>query len=793
MFKNYLTTAWRSLGKNKSFSVLNILGLSVGLAATCLILLWVQQELTFDRGYKNTDRLYQVFNRDVSNGVPYTFVSTPNPMGPALKTGYPEIEDVTRVSVDQFLVANKERQFKPEGLFVDEGFVAMFGFPVIAGDRSGMLKNAGDIFITESLAAKLYGSNDAVGKLLTLNDTNTLRVAAVIKNAPADTRFQFEFLLPWAYYDQLYGIRTSWTGNNVRTYVMLKKNADPVAAANKIKHITAEHTVGEHTTKKLTQFLHPAGRWHLYSKSENGALTDGAIVKVRIFIAVAILMILIACINFINLTTARTERKAREVGVRKVAGARKSGLILQFLGESTFLSLLSGAVAVVVLLLALPAFNELIGSRLQLDFTNFRLWLFFAGIILLTGVGAGLYPAFYLSSFSPAKVLKGRIVTEKGKMSLRKILVVAQFAFAIALIICTLVIKKQMTFAQQRELGYNKEQLLFSPVEGMAAKNYSLIKQALQQSGAVISVSGSQNPVTGFLPNYYGFRWEGSSVNDENTSFYLFNADEGFTKTFGTKIIAGRDIDVRRFPTDSSAVLLNEAALKLLNLKDPLGKRIWRAYGDLDLHVVGVVKNYISGSPYSDIQPMMILGPNPDFGVATLHYKLNPANSVQENIARIGAIFKQYNPGYPFEYRFTDQDYANKFAAEQNLGILIGLFAALSIFIACLGLLGLAAYMAETRYKEIGIRKVLGASVSGILLLLTKDFIRPIVIALLVAGPVAWWVMNKWLQEYSYRTHIGWAVFMVAGSLVLSIALVTIISQTIRVALSNPSKALRSE
>ncbi|SDE14554.1 duplicated orphan permease [Niabella drilacis] len=793
MFNNYFKTAWRSLGKNKAFSVLNILGLSVGMAATCLILLWVQQELSFDREYANTDRLYQVYNRDVDNGAPYTYAATPNPMGPALKAGYPEIEDVTRVSGEQFLIANQERQFKPEGLFVDEGFVSMFGFPVMTGDRRGLLRNPGDIFITRSLARKLYGSDDAVGKLLTLNDSNTLRVAAVLENAPAGTRFRFEFLLPWAYYDKLYGVRTSWTGNNVRTYVLLRKNADPAAADRKIKNITAEHTTGESTTKKLTQFLHPAQRWHLYSKSENGALTDGAIGKVRIFMAVALLMIIIACINFVNLSTARTAHKAREVGVRKVAGARRSGLVLQFLSESICLSLLSGVLAIAGLLLALPAFNGLIESRLQLHFTDFRLWLFFGGIILLTGVGAGLYPALYLSSFVPVKVLKGAGTTGKGRIGIRKILVVTQFAFAIALITCTLIIKKQMKYAQQRETGYNKELLLFSPIEGMAKKNYALIKQALLKSGAVTTVAGSQNPVTGFLPNYYGFHWEGSTERDENTSFYLFNADEAFTKTFGTKIIAGRDMDIERFPTDSTAVLLNEEAVKLLHLKDPVGKRIWRGAGDLDLHIVGVVKNYISGSPYGNIQPMMILGANPALGVATLHYKLDPANPVQENIARIAAIFKRYNPGYPFEYRFADQDYAEQFAGEQNLSRLIGLFAALSIFIACLGLFGLAAYMAETRYKEIGIRKVLGASVPGILLLLTKDFIRPIVTALLVAAPVAWWIMNRWLQEYSYRTAIGWTVFLAAGSVVLCVALITIVSQTIRAALSNPSKALRSE
>ena len=793
MFKNYFKTVWRGLWKNKSFMILNVMGLSIGMAATFLILLWVQEELSFDRGYKNTDRLYQVYNRDVNDGVAYTFSSTPNPMGPALKLGYPEIEDVSRTGRDQFLIANKDRQFKPEGMFVDEGFVPMFGFPVIDGDKSGRLKNPGDIYITESLARKLYGNEDAVGKLLTLNDTNTLKVAAVLKDIPSNTSFQFEFLLPWASYDKLYGLYTSWTAYNVRTYVLLKKNADLGQVNAKIKHITAEHTAKEHTTKELTQFLHPAKRWHLYSKSEGGMLTDGAINKVRIFIMVAVLMIVIACINFINLTTARTERKAREVGVRKVAGAGKSGLVVQFLSESIFLSLLSGIIAVIILLLALPAFNRLIESDLRLNFGDSRFWLFFTGIIMLTGVGAGLYPALYLSSFSPVKVLKGRLTVARGKLSLRKVLVVTQFAFAIALIICTLIVKKQMKYAQEREVGYNKEQLLFSPIEGQASKNYQLIKRELLQNGAVTTVSGSQNAITGYAPNYYGFQWEGSTEQDEKTSFYLFNADESFTKTFGTKIIAGRDIDVQKFPTDSTAVLLNEEAVKVLRLKDPVGKKIGRAYGDLDLHIVGVVKKFISGSPYEHMLPMMILGPNPNFSIATLHYKLNPSRPVRENLAAVEAVFKKYNPGYPFEYTFVDQEYAKKFFSEQHLGILIGLFSALSIFIACLGLFGLAAYMAETRFKEIGIRKVLGASVTEILLLLSKDFVKPILIALLIAAPLAWWVMNKWLQEYSYRTTISASAFILSGGVILLVAMITIITQTLRAAVTNPSKAIRSE
>ncbi|WP_018629409.1 ABC transporter permease [Niabella aurantiaca] len=791
MIKNYFKTAWRSLWKNRSFTILNVLGLSVGMAATCMILLWVQQELRFDRWYKNTDRLYQVYNRDVSSGVAYTYSSTPNPMGPVLKTDYPEIEDVSRTAEGQFLIANKDRQFKPGGLFVDAGFVSMFGFQVLEGDASGLLENPGDIFITEALAGKLFGKGDAVGRLLTLNDSLSLKVAAVLKDVPAASRFRFEFLLPWATCIRLYGQYPNWTGNNVRTYVLLKPGVPAAVVGSKIKRVTAEHVPGDHTLRELTQFLHPASKWHLYSKSENGQLTDGAITKVRVFVLVALLMIIIACINFINLTTARTGRRAKEVGVRKVAGARKPLLVLQFLNESILLALLSGVIAVFLLSMGLPVFNRLIGADLKLNFGDFRLWFFFLGIILMTGAGAGLYPAFYLASFSPVKVLKGGLQNNHGSFSLRKLLVVTQFAFAIALIICTLIIKKQMRYAQDRALGYNKDQLLFSPVEGDAQKNYLLIKQALLQSGAVTTVSGTQNPITGFAPNYYGFHWEGSTERDAKSGFYLFNTDGAFTKTFGTKIIAGRDIDASRFPADSTAVLLNEKAVQLLHLKDPVGKKIWR--DDMSLTIVGVVKNYVSGSPYSNTLPVMILGPHPNFSIGTLHYKLNPARPVQENIAAVTAVFKKYNPGYPFEFHFVDQEYAKKFASEEELGTLIGLFSALSIFIACLGLFGLAAYMAETRFREIGIRKVLGASASGIIGLLAKDFIVPMLIALAIASPIAWWLMHQWLQGYSYRTDIGWLVFLIAGMVVFGVALITIVSQTIRAALSNPSKALRSQ
>lgn len=667
----------------------------------------------------------------------------------------------------------------------------MFGFPVLEGDPSGNLKKPGDIFITASLAKKLFGSRDAVGKMLRMNDSLSLKVAAVLQDPPRAGSFRFEFLLPWVTYTKLYGIYSSWTGNNVKTYVLLKPGISAPVVNNKISKITATHIPENNTVKDLTQFLHPASKWHLYSKSENGQLTDGAITKVRIFVLVALFMILIAAINFVNLTTARTERKAKEVGIRKVAGAGRSSLIFQFLSESVLLAFLSGIVAVLLVLIALPAFNQLIEADLKLNFTDYRLWVAFFGIVLLTGLGAGLYPAFYLSSFLPVKVLKGRPGNSHGNFSLRKLLVVTQFVFAIALIICTLIVKKQMNYAQERALGYNKDQLLFSPIEGDAQKNYRLIKQALLQSGAVTTVSGSQNPITGRAPNYYGFHWEGSTTSDEKSSFYIFNTDGNFTATFGTTILAGRDIDVAKFPTDSTAVLLNEQAVKLLRLSDPVGKKIWR--DDISLTVVGIVKNYISGSPYANIQPMMILGPNPNFGIGTLHYKLNPAKPVQENIDAIKSVFKKYNPGYPFEFHFADEAYAKKFSDEKQLGILIGLFSALSIFIACLGLFGLAAYMAETRFKEIGVRKVLGASISGILVLLSKDFVRPVIVALLVAVPVSGWIMNRWLQGYSYRTTVGWTAFIIAGGIVLLVAVTTIIAQTLRAAVTNPSKALRSE
>ncbi|GAA4300285.1 ABC transporter permease [Compostibacter hankyongensis] len=791
MFGNYLKTAWRSLRRSKSFSFINIGGLAIGMAATVFILLWVRNELTFDRYYPDTDRLYQVFNRQTSNGETHAWSSSPGPMAPALKSDYPEVEGAVRTMGAGFLLEAQDKKLKAGGMFVDPGFISMFSFPMTAGKAGLALDNIDHIVITETLAKKLFGNGTAVGQRIRLANRDDFMVSGVLKDLPSNTRFQFEYLLPWSYSEKIYGKEDSWTANNVRTYVLLKKGASLEQLSRKIKDITV--TRGGLKGVQLTQFLYPARRWHLYEKEENGQMVGGTIEKVKLFCIIAGFILLIACINFMNLSTARSEKRAREVGIRKVAGAPKSVLIVQFMTEGLLLSGIAGVIAFLLVWFLLPAYNKLLGMRLSLNMGGAGFLVSLLGLILVTGLLAGSYPAFFLSSFSPTKVLKGTFRGTGKLITPRKALVVVQFTFAIALIVSTGIVYRQIKYVQDRDAGYDRDQLLYSSLEGKSGQNFELIKRDLLSSGSVTSVTKSMGPVTDWTSNMWGYEWNGSTREEAQLSFDVFSTDADFARTMGTKIIKGRDIDVHSYPTDSTAILLNETAVKVMHLKDPIGQTVKRI-GEENWHVVGVVKDFIVGSPYDDIPPMIIMGPSSEWSwFNAMHYRLNPSRPVKENLSEIERIFKKYNPEYPFEYHFTDESYAAKFRTEQTTGALAILFSVLAIFISCLGLFGLAAYMAETRIKEIGVRKVLGASVANITVLLSRDFLKLVLVSIIIASPVAWWVMHQWLQSFTYREQISLWIFIVSGAAAITIALATVGFQSVKAATANPVKSLRAE
>lgn len=786
MIRNYLKIALRNLLKNKGFSFINVIGLSVGMASAILILLWIKHEIDYDQFHEKKDRIFEAWNKDTFSGELHCWNTTPKIFARTVERDFPEIEQATRVSWPrQYLFSIGEKRLTVQGNFVDSNFLNMFSFPLLKGDPDLVLKDMFNIVLTEKCAKNLFGNEEPMGKTIRINDKDNFTVTGILKDLPNNTRFKFDYILPWAYARKQGDDDESWGNNSTRNYVLLKPNASLASLEPKLRYIKRKYDKDEKTNE---MFLYPISRWRLYSRFENGKEDGGLIDFVKMFAVIAAFILLIACINFMNLSTARSEKRAKEVGIRKVVGANKASLIGQFLGESILIAFLAGLVALLIVQLSLPAFGKLTDKILFIDYGNIYFWLLFIGFIIFTGVIAGSYPAFYLSAFKPVKVLKGTFLKSNRVVTPRKVLVVLQFTFAIILIICTTIVKEQIQHARNRDTGYDKENLVFHSLTGDLRKNFPLLKNELLASGVASAVVKTSSPITQGWSDSWGFEWEGKAVDDK-TDFDRFCAEDDLGKTIGLQFVQGRDFNLKEFPTDSSGMILNESAVKAMGFKDPIGKIV--KDGDKPYHVVGVIKDFILQSPFQPMKPMVIEGANGYFNI--IHMKLNNRTATADNLKRAEAIFKKYNPQYPFEYKFVDEDYASKFKSEQRTGTLAALFSGLTIFISCLGLFGLAAYMAESRIKEIGVRKVLGASVTGITTLLSKDFVSLVVIAFVAASPVAWWFMHNWLQSYPYRVTIEWWIFAFAAILSILIALITVSYHAIRAATANPVKSLRTE
>lgn len=794
MFKNYFKIAFRNLWRNKRFSAINIFGLAIGMASAILILLWIQNETSMERFHQKGDRIYMMYNRDKDpEGKAWAWENTPKILAPTLKKDYPEVEDAVRYNNITFLVTAGEKKMNTRGAFADSGFLKMFSFPLLKGNADKALAGIYPIVLTEKFAKALFGNEDAMGKIVRIDSANNCTVTGVLKDLPNNTQFKFDYLLPWSYMHKLGWDDESWGNNSVATYTLLKSGSSQDAFDAKIKNITIDHTKGNDNASTTEVFTQPLNRSYLYAKSDNGKLVGGQIEIVRLFGIIAAFILLIACINFMNLSTARSEKRAREVGIRKVVGAHRKSLILQFLGESILLSVLSFIVALFFVRLTIGSFNQLVNKELYINYSDSSLWLFAIAFIVITGILAGSYPAFYLSGFKPVKVLKGAIQKANALIAPRKILVVVQFSFAIILIISTIIVMQQIKFGLNREVGYDRSNLIYAFTQGDVDKHYLSIKNELINTGTALSVTQSGNPITQRWSDSWGFQWKGSTKADEKIDFLRLQSDADFSKTMGVKILEGRDINVYQYPTDYTAVVLNEAAVKAMRLKDPVGTMIRQAGDSVQFHVVGVMKDFIIESPFQQkINPLMLFGPGQMFA-QIIHIKLNPAKPTKATIAAGEAIFKKYNPQYPFEYVFVDESYSRKFGNAQRTGTLAALFAGLTIFISCLGLFGLATYMAENRIKEIGVRKVLGASVTGLAALLSKDFLKLVIISFLIAAPIAWWAMSKWLDGYSYRIKISWQVFVMAAVVSVLIAIITVSYQAVKAAMANPVDSLRSE
>lgn len=786
MLTNYVKIAFRNLLRSKGFSAINIVGLSIGMASAILIILWIQHELSYDQFHEKKDRIYEAWNRSIFSNKLESWNTTPRVLAKTLTHDFPEIERTARVDWTQdMLFTVGDKRVVAKGNVVDSTFLSMFSFPLLRGNPTTVLNGANTLVVTEKLAQKLFGNADPMGRTVKLNNKDFFTITGVLKDLPTNTRFNFEYLLSWAYNRQNGNDDEYWGNNSTQTYVELKPKSKLASIEPKLKLLRKQYDKDD---PKGEFFLYPMSRWRLYSSFTHGIENGGLIDFVKLFGLIAVFILLIACINFMNLSTARSEKRAKEVGIRKASGAQRGSLIAQFLGESILIAFLAGIAALGIVQASLPAFNTLTDKLLSVPYSQGYAWVFFMGFVLVAGLLAGSYPAFFLSSFKPVNVLKGHFRKVNALITPRKVLVVLQFTFAVMLIISTIIVREQIQYARDRNVGYAKDNLIYHSLTGDIGKNYELIKNELMDGQIAVSISKTSAPLTQGWSNSWGFQWAGKA-KDDKTIIDRYVADDKLIKTTGLQLVQGRDFDLKQYPSDSTAMILNESAVKLMGFKKPIGQVVQD--NGRDWHVVGVIKDFILQSPYFPTKPMAIEGSKGWLSI--MHIKLNPANTTEQNLRKAEAIFKKYNPEYPFDYKFIDLEYARKFDNEQRIATLSGLFAGLTIIISCLGLIGLATFTAQQRTKEIGIRKVLGASILSVVALLSKDFVRLVVISILIASPIAWYAMDKWLADYEYKVQIQWWMFVLAGLLAVGIALLTVSFQSIKAALINPAKSLKTE
>jgi putative ABC transport system permease protein len=799
MFKNYFKIAFRNLIKNKVYSFINISGLAAGMAATMMIGLWIADELSYDNHFKNKNTIAQVYQSQTINNTIGTGPAIPMPLEFALRENHNDnFEHIIMASWEQSrYLKYGETNIYILGNAMQEGIADMLNFEIIEGERNG-LKEVKSIMISETTSKTLFGSESAIGKIIKLNNTDDLIVTTVYKDIPDNNTFSgMEYVIPWKFYittqPWLARGKESWWNNSFQLFVQINDNLTIQGVTSKI--IDVKKNASSDTAQFNPQiFLFPMKDWYLRNNFENGVQSGGRIENVWLFGVIGLFILLLACINFVNLSTARSEKRATEVGIRKSIGSQRGQLVFQFLSESFLIVVLSFVFALGIVLLFLNGFNNLASKAIVFPWNNIQFWIISLLFVIITSFLAGSYPALYLSSFNPVVVLKGTFKTGRYSTLPRKILVVAQFTVSIALIIGTLVVMNQIQFSKDRPVGYETEGLIQIPV--MSAEfegKQEVMRTQFIASGGALNMTAMSSPTTSVWSNRSGYTWDGKpEAFQEDLAYTSVNYD--FVETLGLKLKAGRGFS-REFASDSNAVILNETAVKYMGLTDPIGKFIRDSNIEdqqLPLKIIGVIDDMIVQSPYSPVKQALYVFETDD-NIAFYNLRLNPEKSTSENLALIEAVFKTNFPNIPFDYQFVDEEYGSKFRSEERVASLASVFTALAIFISCLGLFGLASFVAEQRTKEIGVRKVLGASISQIWVLLSKDFITLVVIALLIASPLAYYVMGQWLQKFSYRTSVGWDVFAIACFGALIITLITVSYQAIKAATSNPVKSLRTE
>jgi len=801
MLKNYFKTAWRSLLKNKLSACINIGGLSAGMAVAMLIACWIYNEWSFDRQFDNYSRIAQVWeiwpNR---KGVQYQLPAVVADELRAKYTGnFKRI--VLSSQTQEHVFSYGQTKLIKAGNFIEPEGLQMLGLPMLQGSISG-LKDPNSILLSESLAKTFFADNNPVGQILRMNDSLSLKVTGVYKDFPYNSSFRdVTFLSPWDLYESFdpetrYS-RRSWDHNNWQVFVQLADHADIAKVSARIKNVKADNnpmTDAKGQNLNTTElFLHPMSRWHLYSEFRDGESPSGRIRYVKLFGLIGVLVLILACINFMNLSTARSEKRAREVGIRKTIGSLRGQLIGQFFSESLLVAILALVIAIGLFRLSLPYFNELAETRLTVPWVNPIWWMACIGFCLFTGLLAGSYPALYLSSFQPVKVLKG--IPRMGRMASmpRKILVVVQFTVSIAMIIGTMVVFKQVEYARDRPVGYDRQGLVMLQLHTKEiSDHFSAFRTDLLNTGAVTEVAASVSPVTASWPFNGGFTWTGhSSSVPGDPDFAMKGVSPEYAKTVGLQFTHGRDFRTGPSGADAINIILSESAARSMGFNDPIGKTVtWTGIGQ-QFTVIGVVKNMVMESPYElPVPAIFYLAP---WAMPSVTIRINPQMSAHEALSRISPVFTKYSPAEPFDYKFVDEAYDAKFRIESRVGQLAGFFTILAIFISCLGLFGLASFVAEQRTKEIGVRKVMGATVFNLWTMLSKDFVLLVGCSCLIAIPIAWWALHEWLQQFAYRTAISSWIFVMAGIGAVLITLLTVSYQSIKAALMNPVKSLRTE
>ena len=786
MIRNYLLTAFRNLLKNKTYSFLNIAGLALGITCAALIFLWVEDELNYNNYFSNKEYLYKVKDKQTYDGKTFTFDATPGPLAAGMKSEIPGIRATARTTWgDRFLFNVGDPAIYEQGLLVDSAFLNMFRLEFRKGNPVTAFSQLYSIVITEKMAEKFFQSTDVIGQSFKVNNNHEFVITGVIKNLPANTSFKFEWLAPFELYFKKNSWLEEWGNNGIVTYAELEPGADVNEINKKLDGYI--QTKDKELIAKMS--LYPMTRWRMYNNFDNGVEIQGRIRYVKLFSLIAWIILIIACINFMNLATARSEQRAREVGVRKVLGAVKKNLVGQFIGEAMLLCFIASLLSLVMIYCLLPAFNSLVEKKLAVNIFQPSHFYSFLGISIVCGLIAGSYPAFFLSGFHPVAVLKGsKIKTGSGTIFIRKGLVILQFSISVILIISTIIIYRQIRHVQERDLGYNKSELVEIGIRGNMKPQFGIIKNELLQTGSVQNACMSNNSVLQLGSNTGDYSWPGKDPSKE-VLITVENVSPEYISTMGMHLKEGRDFypDMK---ADSNNVIINETLSRMINTKSAVGSVLTRESGT-QYTIVGVINDFVYNNMYAPADPLILFSDTSSVSTMTIRFRSN--TNYTSELAKAEAIIKKAAPAYPVEFEFVDDAFRQFFKSETLIGKLAGVFATLAIVISCLGLFGLAAYTAEKRTKEIGIRKVLGASVSRITALLSTDFLKLVLVSFCIAFPLGWYFMNSWLQDFEYRTTISFSVFLFAGLMAVLIAFATIAFQAIKAALANPIKNLRTE